>query len=214
MADYMKNYTKAIKKPLPELKRTFDAELNFLKRNSNKSSMVLDVGCGAGRPANDFARFVKRIMGIDHDNKMIHIAKIRCRNIKSTTFLKDNALNMDFPENSFDLSYATYNLIGSLKKPQRQRLVNKMMRVTKRGGKIINITWKQDYSTTKFLKEYYSSIGIRIIKADKTKTVTSKGTFDRISKKELLQYYRKAKLKRIKFFEIGPVWLAIIGTKS
>ena len=83
----------------------------------------------------------------------------------------------------------------------------------KNNSKIINITWKNNKETTEFLKKYYPSIGIEIIESDHFKTITSKGTFERISKKELLKYYASANLKNIEVVNIGPVWIAIIGIK-
>lgn len=211
--DYVQNYIQAIENPSPELKNTFDKELEILKKNSDQNSIVLDVGCGAGRPADLLSRFVKKIVCVDNDKKMLSVAKEKCKEIDNVKILEDNALNLSFSDNSFDLVYATYNLIGSLKKSERQNLINEMKRVAKNNSKIINITWKDNKETTEFLKKYYSSIGIEIIYSDESKTVTSKGTFERISKNELLKYYTSANLKNIEFVEIGTVWIAIIGIK-
>jgi ubiquinone/menaquinone biosynthesis C-methylase UbiE len=211
--DYVRNYIKAIDNPLPELKNVFNKELEVLKSNSDKNSIVLDVGCGAGRPANMFSRFVKKIVCIDNDKKMLSIAAERCKTIKNIEILEGNALNLNFPDNSFDLVYATYNLVGSLKRFERQKLIEEMRRVAKNNAKVINITWKDNKETTEFLKKYYPSIDIDIIESDNSKTITSKGTFERISKKELLEYYVSSELKEINSLDIGSVWVAVIGTK-
>ncbi len=211
--DYVQNYIQAIENPLSELKNTFNKELEILKKNSNNNFVALDVGCGAGRPADLLSRFFKEIICIDNDKKMLDFAKERCRNIPNIKILEDNALNLNFLEKSFDLVYATYNLIGSLRKSDRQKLVNEMKRVVKDGSKIINITWKNNKKTTEFLKKYYPSIGIKVNESDNFKTTTSKGTFERVSKNELLEYYKSANLKNVEFVDVGPVWIAIIGTK-
>jgi len=211
--DYVRNYIQAIENPLPELKNTFNKELEILKNNLNKNSVVLDVGCGAGRPADLLSKFVKKIVCIDNDKKMISIAKERCKKMSNVEILEDDALNLNFQENSFDLVYATYNLIGSLKKSARQKLIDEMKRVVKDNSKIINITWKDNKETTEFLKRYYPSIRIEVIESDNSKTITSKGIFERISKEELLEYYTSANLKEIKFVDVGSVWTAIIGIK-
>jgi ubiquinone/menaquinone biosynthesis C-methylase UbiE len=211
--DYVQNYIQAIDRPLPELEKTFEKELEVLKIYSNLNSIVLDVGCGAGRPADLFSKFVKKIVCVDNDKKMILEARKRCEDFKNIEILEGDALNLNFPDNSFDFVYATYNLIGSLKKDERQKHVDEMKRVAKPGDKIIDITWKGDKETTEFLKKYYPSIGIEIIESNDTKTITSKGTFERISGEELLGYYKSANLKDIKFVEVDPVWIAIIGTK-
>lgn len=210
---YVDNYLKAIENPLPELKETFAAELNFLKKNVNVNSLVLDVGCGAGRPAKSLVPFVRRIVAIDNDQKMLDLAVEKCKGVRNIEIKNGDALSMDFLDNTFDLAYASYNLIGSLQKDERQKLFNEMNRVVKVGGKIINFTWKNNEATTKFLKNYYPSIGIDIIKIDDGKTITSKQEFDRLSKKELLKYYENVKLTSIKFFDIGSVWVAMVGVK-
>lgn len=212
-SDYMGNYLKAIASPLPELKESFEAELAFLKSTVSSQAVFLDVGCGAARPAVDVAPFLKHLTGIDKDPRVLEVAQKRCEHLSNAKFVKDDALNLGFTSKTFDVSFCTYNLIGTLKKTERQRLINEMSRVTKPFGKVINITWKQDKVTTLFLKKYYPSIGIEVFEIDKNRSITSKGTFERLPKKELLAYYSKAGLEGIELVDIGPVWVAIVGTK-
>jgi len=209
----MWKYLKAIENPLPELKDTFDKELELLEGNSDKNSIVLDIGCGAGRPVDSLSKFVKKIICVGNDEKMLSVAKERCKNFNNVEILERDALYLRFSDNSFDLVYATYNLVGSLEKSERQKLIDEMKLVAKDNARIVIITWKDNAITTEFLKNYYPSIGIEIIKSNDTETVTSKGIFDRISKKELLNYCNVANLKNLKFVDVGSVWVAIIGTK-
>jgi ubiquinone/menaquinone biosynthesis C-methylase UbiE len=211
--NYVGNYIRAINHPLLPLQKTFDAELAFILKNSAEGYLIMEAGCGAGRPAYDISSHVKRVVCIDNDKKMLEFAKERCRGRKNIEIMLKDALHTGFLDNTFDLTYATYNLIGSLRKDERQKLVDEMSRITRKGGKIITITWKDDKKTTFFLRKYYPSIGIKIIESDAQKTMTSKGTFERIQKKGLAEYYQKAQLKNIRFDSIGPVWLAITGTK-
>ena len=88
-----------------------------------------------------------------------------------------------------------------------------MARVTKKGGKVVNITWKDDMKTTRFLQKYYPSIGIEIININALRTITSKGIFERLSKMELEVYYEKAGIHSFEFKEINPLWMAIVGTR-
>ncbi|MFH0955403.1 MAG: class I SAM-dependent methyltransferase [Candidatus Micrarchaeota archaeon] len=212
-SDYMANYLNAIGNPLPELAKTFEEELEFLKKQVTSRSSLLDVGCGAARPAVDAAAFVKNLVGIDNDPRVLEVAVKRCENLPNARFIREDALNMGFTSKTFDVSFCTYNLIGTLKKSERQRLVNEMARVTRPLGKVINITWKQDKKTTEFLKKYYPSIGIKIFEIDESKTVTSKGTFERLSKKELQEYYSETNLADLAFLDIGPLWYAVVGSK-
>lgn len=211
--DYVQNYMKAVNNPLPQLKKTYDEELKLLRKFSDDTSVVLDVGCGAGRPADTYAKYVKKLVCIDNDEKMLTIAKERCNALSNVEYVEGDALNMKFADETFDLVYATYNLVGSVKKHERQELIDEMKRVAKVGSRVVSLTWKDDRVTTEFLKEYYPSIGLDILEADATKTVTSKGTFERISRRELLKYYKEASIGGIEFVDIGPVWMATVGTK-
>jgi len=211
--DYVREYIKAIEEPLPELAKTFDVEFEFLVKNVNKDSTVLQVGEGTIHSSIKLAPFVKKIISIDNNQRMIDLAEHKAEGIDNIEIKKDNVLKMSFQDGEFDLVYDTYNLIGSLGEKERQFLVNEMARATKQGGKVMNIIWKDDKTTTEFLKKYYPAIDIEIFQIDDSGTVTSKGTFDRFTKDELRKFYETAGLKDIEFFDIGPVWMAIVGIK-
>jgi len=211
---YITNYIKALKSPLPEIQKSFEAEFNFLKSNLKSNSVVLDVGCGIGRPAVDLAPFTNKIIGIDIENKMLDYAEKRAKGITNIKFQNGNAVEINYPAQTFDLVYSTYNFLGwDIRERNRQKVINEMVRVTKHEGMIINITWKNDNATTKVLKKYYQSIGIKIIKINNSRIITSKNICDRISRDEFSKLYKLAGLKQIKFYDIGPVWLAAIGIK-
>ena len=201
---YVRNYIQAIENPLPELKRSFEEELNLLKKLSGPGYIVLDVGCGAGRPASALSKSVKRIYCVDNDREMLRLAKKRCSGLDNVEILE---------RDDFDMVYSTYNLIGSVRKSERQEIINEMRRVAKKGCGVVNITWKNDAKTTEFLREYYPSIGIAILESDDSKTVTSKGGFERISEKELRGLYDSAGIREVEFSAVGPVWFAITGRK-
>lgn len=212
--DYLFNYLMAVDSPLPELSKTFAAEFELLKSLMRKDSLVLDVGCGVGRPAKDLAPYVKRMVCMDNDKDMLLHAMSRCQNIKGLEFSFGEGTRMDFPPGTFDVVFSTYNLIGSVERRDQQPLVDEMVRVCQKGGKVLTITWKNDDVTTDFLKKYYPSIGIDIHSINSSRTITSKGVFERVSNAELMQYHEKAGLVDLKFIEIGPVWIGIIGTKK
>jgi len=213
MDNYAQNYFKAVQNPLPQLKKVFEVELNFLKSFITKESKVVDFGCGIGRPARDLALYVKEINAFDNDDKVLEKAREYCKGINNILIENRNAFHTNYPDNNFDLVYATYNLIGSINKEDRLKLVKEMVRIGKLDSKIVNITWLDNNITTEFLKKYYPTIGIDVISINEHETVTSKGVFGRIAREELLKYYKQAKLRDIYFKELNPVWLAIIGTK-
>jgi ubiquinone/menaquinone biosynthesis C-methylase UbiE len=215
------SYLKAIKNPLPELKKTFDSELrllkfqaSFLKNYHGFSTInVLDVGCGAGRPTRELSYFVDSIIGIDNDQSIVNTAKDRCKYRKNVEIINADALDMPFDDNSFEFVYATYNLLGSLEKEVRSDLVREMLRVTKPKGCIINITWNNDNSTTEFLKKYYSLIGLEILKSNSSRTVTNEGTFERLSIKELCNINISVGLELNYLDIVRSLWHAVVGFK-
>lgn len=210
--DYVNNYVKAIENPLPELKESFDAELSLLREYA-KGGLVLDVGCGAGRPADLLVSFSKKVVCIDNDQKMIGLARQRLKNVNNTGVILADAKSIPFQDNYFDVVYGTYNLLGSVNLQDKKLIMSEMNRVTKKGGHIINMTWKKDKFTTDFLRKYYPSIGIDVVKIDTNQTITSKGTFERLSTETIINLYKESKLLNIKEVPLGPVWVAVIGER-
>lgn len=211
--NYLYNYLMAIDKPLVELAKTFAAEFEFLRSQMKPNSIVLDVGCGVGRPSKDLAPYCERLVCMDNDKDMLLHAMSRCGSVKHLELVFGEAARMDFPANTFDVVFSTYNFIGTVERRDQKPIIDEMVRVAKKGGKVINTTWKNDDFTTDFLKRYYPSIGIDVLSISTSRTITSKGVFERLSNDELLQYYEGAGLKDVEFVEIGPVWVGVVGTK-
>lgn len=213
MDNYTQNYFNAVYNPLPQLIECFNQDLIFLKSFVNKDSRVVDFGCGIGRPARDLSLFVKEIFAFDNDDVVLERAKEYCNGTNNIIIEKRDVFNTNYLDNSFDLVYATYNLIGCIDKDKRLSLIKEMARVAKVGAKIIIVTWLDNEVTTNFLKEYYPAIGVGVISISKNEIVTSKGVIGRISKKELMEYYRQCNLKNVEFKDLGSVWLAVIAEK-
>ncbi len=191
------------------MRSAFEAELSLLERYA-MNAVVLDIGCGAGRPAIALSACAKMVIGIDNDPEML-AATLGTEYYRNLLLRFGDALGTPFLDWTFDLTYATYNLIGSIPVKQRQDLVNEMARVTRKGGHVINITWKNDGQTTDFLRRYYPSIGIELLDIDEQRAVTSKGTFDRVSEVELRRYYQTSGITVADVLDVGPVWKAIVG---
>ncbi len=212
MTNYIDNYLLAIENPLPQLRETFQQELQLLYGLTKASSDVLDIGCGAGRPTKELASKVRSIIGIDYDKDMLHYARKRCFGVQNASFVHANAHTMPFANESFDLAYATYNLIGSLPEEQRVLLIKEMGRISR--GKIVNLTWKDDETTTRFLQEYYSGIGIELHDLNSERAITSKGTFSRISISKLFDYHTQAGIHELRVIKADPLWVGVVGQKQ
>ena len=208
--DYVKELQKAIHYPLSELKESFEKEFSILVSYS-KNKRVLDVGCGTGRPADRLAHYCKQLVGIDNNKDMLHIAREVLEHETKVRLLEMDALAMEFGDNEFDFVYSTYNLIGSIN--EKELLIEEMKRVAKKEGVVAVFSWKQDNTTTTFLKKYYPHIGITIKSITNEKTVTDKHIFERISSDYVKQLFINQGLKDISVKDVGPVWYVVIGIK-
>jgi SAM-dependent methyltransferase len=207
--DMTKPYLKAIKNPMPELQDAFDREENVLNRFMHYGwiNVILDVGCGVGRPLIKLAESYpgKLFVGIDNNPEILSIAKSSSRHLDNILFREADALKLPFDQNMFDMVYSSYNTIGSI---DTQRVLLEQHRVTKTGGSILNATWSTNNRTTEFLKKYYPSIGIKIIDMDNTGTNTDKGIFARINPESESLRFEFSRIKGLSFPTIIPcgVW--------
>ena len=102
-------------------------------------SKVLDICTGTGDMALLIAEHLNaagNVIGVDFSQKMLDIALHKAKDIKNIQFIKADALNLPFEDNTFDFSIISYGLrnVENLKK-----CILEMKRVTKEGGYVINL---------------------------------------------------------------------------
>ena len=99
---------------------------------------VLDVGCGIGGPARMLADEKNcMVTGLDLSQEFIDTAKALSKlvNLDSkTTFLKGDALDLPFENNSFDVVWTQHVQMNILKK---KKFYSEIFRVLKTGGKFL-----------------------------------------------------------------------------
>jgi len=104
---------------------SFESEKLWMILKNLKGKKILDLGCGTGRLIPILSG---EIIGADVSEKMLAIAKKRFPKIK---FLKEDALNLSFEDESFDAVVCAF-LIVHIKDPAK--LFEEVYRVIKPGG--------------------------------------------------------------------------------
>jgi ubiquinone/menaquinone biosynthesis C-methylase UbiE len=83
---------------------------------------VLDVGCGTGF----LTRHLKgEVVGLDQSEAMLKVARER---VPGATFVRGDALELPFPDESFERIFAS-NLYGLFLRPERERFLREAKRV-------------------------------------------------------------------------------------
>ncbi|MGO4887842.1 class I SAM-dependent methyltransferase [Anaerobacillus sp. MEB173] len=114
--------------------------------------IVLDVGCGTGRILLRGAKEAEHVTGIDLSPEMIKAAKenfILNQCEQKGDFIVGDACQLPFDDFTYDISISTCVLFLL---PEPELGINEMLRVTKRGGKLVmlnpSITMSQEEAAT------------------------------------------------------------------
>lgn len=103
---------------------------------------VLDICCGTGQMTMELARAVGReghVTGLDFSEKMLEIAGRTIENSpyrEAITLLQGNAMELPFPDNSFDAVTVGWGLRNV---PDIERVVREMTRVVRPGRMIVSL---------------------------------------------------------------------------
>jgi ubiquinone/menaquinone biosynthesis C-methylase UbiE len=98
-----------------------------------RGKLLLDLGCGAGENSVYFAKQGARCVATDYSPGMVEIAlQLAAANGVEIEGRTANAMALDFPDNTFDLVYAS-NLLHHI--PDPKIALKEMHRVLKPGGK-------------------------------------------------------------------------------
>jgi len=85
--------------------KTTEEILSSLKLK--EGAKVLDIGCGIGGGCEEFVKyFGAKVHGIDLSSNAIEIAKQRYAKCSDLTFEVNDAANVDFPADTYDLIYS------------------------------------------------------------------------------------------------------------
>jgi len=102
---------------------------------------VLDLGCGDGTTAIPLARLGAEVVGIDIAKNLVDAGNKRAAEagLSRLTFQEGDACNLQgISDGSFDL---TLSVFGAMFAPKPFDVAKEMVRVTKRGGRIVMGNW-------------------------------------------------------------------------
>jgi SAM-dependent methyltransferase len=108
------------------------------------SESVLDVCCGTGAQAYEYARFGLTAVGIDLDPHMIDMTAhygAKARDHRLNFYLAD-AADMPFPGGSFDSASISLAL-HEKEAPLQDAVISEMRRVVKKGGRLVFIDYNR-----------------------------------------------------------------------
>mmetsp|Transcript_20009 Transcript_20009/g.28342 ORF Transcript_20009/g.28342 Transcript_20009/m.28342 type:complete len:382 (-) Transcript_20009:162-1307(-) len=120
-------------------------KLGGIDPHLDAGAKVLDVGCGVGGTSRYLAKALgskAEVTGITLSPNQVKRATelAEQQNVPNAKFTVMNALEMDFPDNSFDIVWACES---GEHMPDKEAYINEMMRVLKPGGKYVMATWCQ-----------------------------------------------------------------------
>jgi 2-polyprenyl-6-hydroxyphenyl methylase/3-demethylubiquinone-9 3-methyltransferase len=117
----------------PRVKQYLEEELNYVLQKIKPGDNVIELGCGYGRIISQIAEKAKSVIGIDTSLSSIQMGKQMLTGISNCSLMQMDALQLDFPDNTFDLVVCIQNGISAFHVNQID-LVRESIRVTKSGG--------------------------------------------------------------------------------
>ena len=97
---------------------------------------VLDIACGTGIVACEFAKHAKEVIGLDITEEMLNQARKlqKEKEINNINFRNSNVEVLPFKDNSFDIVFTRYSFHHFL---DTKKVFDEMLRVCKKNGKIV-----------------------------------------------------------------------------
>jgi len=109
-----------------------------LSKTLKKRMKILDLGCGPGLYAELFTREGHEVTGVDFSKNSIEYAKQQAEKRRlNITYLNQDYLELDVPQNHFDLVTLIYTDLGVLIPFERDRLLANITKALKPGGILI-----------------------------------------------------------------------------
>jgi SAM-dependent methyltransferase len=109
-----------------------------LSKAAGERMHILDLGCGPGLYSEIYAKKGHHVTGVDFSENSIAYAKEEAEEkALNITYLNQNYLELDVPENHFDLATLIYTDLGPLLPAERNQLLANIKKALKPGGILI-----------------------------------------------------------------------------
>lgn len=111
------------------------------KLGVTKEMKVLDLGCGDGTTAIPAAKLGANVLGVDIASNLVEGGNLRAKNegLTNITFREGDATNLkDLEDQSFDF---VVSIFGAMFAPRPFDVAKEMVRVTRKGGRIVMGNW-------------------------------------------------------------------------
>jgi len=168
--------------------------LKLVKKYSGKNLRALDLGCGSGELTLQLASSFKEIVGVDFISEYIKTAKKdkRKKKIKNVKFMNQNAKNLPFENNTFDLVYSSRGPLSA-----DFNFLKESLRVLKKGGFLIEETiGENDKSEIKKIFGKGQNYPPKEKKIDSIKNLLNLERVSLVFSKEYI-YYTPFKIKKL-----------------
>ena len=200
-----------LKQASPEIKKWFQEEIDYLKKNIKLDSKILDVGCGFGRHIKVLAPFSEEVIGIDNNEDMLNKAKQNLSNFKNIKLFLQDAQKLEFDDGSFDYIICMTNTFWTFLNKKR-KILREMKRVLEQNGKIIISVYSEKATNVRI--KNYEKVGLHIKKMKNGKIYFKEGHItEQFSKKQLVKLSESIGLK-VNIIELTPISYLCIATKS
>jgi len=117
----------------PRVRQYLRAEIDHVCGKINPGDLVLDLGCGYGRVLPAFSNKADTVVGIDSSYSSLVSALDTVRNLRACYVVCMDAIELAFPDKTFDKVVCIQNGISAFHVDQRD-LIRESIRVTRPGG--------------------------------------------------------------------------------
>ncbi|MEA1939863.1 MAG: class I SAM-dependent methyltransferase [Candidatus Caldatribacteriota bacterium] len=120
----------------PRVRQYLDTEIQYVLNKIKPLDIVLELGCGYGRVLKEICKKAKSVIGTDISMSSLKFAKKFLKENINYQLFQMNAINLEFPNNIFDVVICIQNGISAFK-VNKKDLIKEAIRVTKKKGIVL-----------------------------------------------------------------------------